>query len=288
MKHTKIIAAVIMTLMLTACTADTNTAEETTTIAETTTTAETTTMAETATEAATTTATEEETEAETETETEAESVTEAATESIAGEIVPPDADTLQKLFALRMSDDTLPNGKDFGGNASPSGTADAFYVDIDGDDTKEFCFIWHTLHGSVMYVCDYTGQAWEVVDVLDTAAQYTYLQTDEQGKQYLFAVIGIRTVEGLRSYTYKDGVEEDFELFDVSIIGGPYDDLYHEMIQSFLKEYDNLQPLYDLPHASTASFYDISFMYSEYADEDIGAAQEALEQFTNDVAALFD
>lgn len=281
MKHIKMITAGILALAMAACTADTNT--ETITVAQTTTAAETTTA-----EAESKAETEGETETETESEAETETETEAAEEAVPGEVVPPAADTLQKLFALRMSDDTLPNGKDFLGNASPSGTADAFYVDIDSDDTKEFCFIWHTAHGSVVYVCDYTEQEWKVVDVLDIATQYTYLQTDENGKQYLFVVIGIRTAEGLRSYTYKDGIEKDFELFDMSIIGGPYDDLYHEMIQSFLKEYDNLQPLYDLPHASTASFYEISFMNSEYADEDTTAAQEALEQFTNDVAALFD
>lgn len=235
----------------------------------------------------------EESEAEETTEIDVPVVEETETEasiSVTDEIIPPNADMLYEMFTLRVSDRKLDNGKDFLGIASPSGSASAFYEDIDNDNEKEFCFIWDTAHGSTMYVCEFLNGAWEPVDVLLIAPNYTYLQAAEQGTQ-LFTVVGIRAAEGLESYTY-DGTEEYFVLFDETEIEDEEDyyngDGYYRAIENALAEYDGLQPLYDLPHAQTAKFYEIAFMDDDNMNGDRESAQAALNEFADDVAAMFE
>ena len=215
-------------------------------------------------------------------------------------IVPaPDAEFLLKLCNKWLSEDTLENGKSFMLEGSPTGTVTALYTDIDCDSTAEFCFIVDTYGSSALYVCDYINEAWEVVDILTIAKQYTYLQETGDGAASLFAVVGVRSAEGLHSYVYNNGVEEAFEMFDYTAF---YDneltaaendevreDIYYKAIEDALTKYDNLTYLYDLPCVTANLVNDVRFLGSNFAPDDFDsdAVQAKLDTFTAEVAALF-
>lgn len=216
------------------------------------------------------------------------------------EIVPPDSEFLLEMFEIWCSDEVLENGKSVAIGASPSGSSEAFYTDIDGDGVKEFCFIIDSYHGSNLYVCDYADMQWKVVDVLNTANTYTYLQTNTDNTTSLFAVVGVRYVEGLDCYVYNNGVQEEFELLDKDKLYEELDqttdineqeEIYHTAINEALKEYDNLTYLYDLPHVQTTLLYSVHEFINEglrredFDEEDI---RRQLDEFTAEVAELFD
>lgn len=211
----------------------------------------------------------------------------------------PDAEFLLELCNKWLSEEVLENGKSFALSGSPVGTVTALYTDIDGDLTAEFCFIVDAYCSSALYVCDYIENAWEVTDILTIAKQYTYLQEADNGATSLLAVVGVRSVEGLNSYVYKNGVEENFEMFEYTAF---YDnelaaaendevreDLYNKAIETALAGYDNLTYLFDLPCATADLVNDTRFLGSDFVPDgfDVAALQDKLDTFTAEVATLF-
>lgn len=222
--------------------------------------------------------------------------------TIAGEqadVTAPDAAFLLKLCNMWLSDDVLENGKRLSADMSPSGTVTALYADVDGDAVKEFCFCINLYESAILYVCEWRDTAWEVVDALNIAEMYTYLQTNDDGTTSLFAVVGVRAVEGLRSYVYTGGVEEEFEMFDYTAfydadLAAASDDterekFYYEAIEAALAKYTNLTYLFDLPNVTDNLLYDVRFLGSDFVPDDFDseAVQAKLDTFTTEVAALF-
>ncbi|MCM1381110.1 MAG: hypothetical protein NC085_09670 [Muribaculaceae bacterium] len=219
-------------------------------------------------------------------------------ETDGGEAVPPDGDFLLEMFDIWWREDVLENGKSVGLWASPAGSAEVFYTDIDGDGVKEFCFIIDTLHGSNLYVCDYVDSNWKIVDAL-AIGNYTYLQTNEDGTTSLFVVRATRAVEGLDCYVYKNGVEEKFDILDEDKL---YEELYkidgmneqeeffHAEIQEALGKYDNLTNFYDLPYVYTAMLYDFRGLTDEehrMAGFDEEQTRKEFDKYVAEVAGLF-
>lgn len=216
-------------------------------------------------------------------------------------VVAPDSNFLLKMFDIWQSDVVLENGKSIayilGG--SPAGSSKATYVDVDGDGIKEFCFIIDSYHGSAMYICNYVDNDWKIVDALKITGRYTYLQMNENGTTSLFAVVGVKASEGLVCYTYKNGIEEEFELLDWEKLYeelGEITDLnerdyaYYAAIEKSLKRYDNLTYLYDLPYVQTMLLYEARGLNDEglrredFDEEDV---KRRLDEFTAEVAELF-
>lgn len=285
MKHIKIILAALLAIILTAC-GNSGTAEVTDQTTE-----GTSSVSETVSEELAATATEADTTTEKTTTTEettTEESAEAAAEEPAVDVEPPSREFLAYLFDNWGFSDL---------GASPSSDSYAFYIDIDGDSIKEFCFVIGSLHGYSISVFDYDNdnREWKHRDSLQTAYKYTYLQPDEKGASRLFTVVGVRYIEGLYSYIYENGEIKPFELkgtekiSDDSLIAEYNDDptlvndIYHDTIKEALTEYDDLTWLYDLPHAETDSFYDIYNPGIEGVERD----EAKLDEFYRAVLELF-
>lgn len=216
-------------------------------------------------------------------------------------ITAPDSDFLIKMFDIWCSDEVIENGKVlcyYGIGGSPIGSSHVFYTDIDGDGIKEFCFIVDSLHGDCMYVYNYTGNNWQIVDALDLG-HYTYLQMNEDGTTSLFVVNGTRFVEGLHCYVYNNGIEKEFELLDKEKLNKKVlqttdlyeqDEIYYATIEEALEKYDNLTNFNDLPHVDTMLLYEVrgliheNYRREDFDEEDI---RRRLDKFTAEVAELF-
>ena len=221
-------------------------------------------------------------------ETTTEESTETAAKELAVDVEPPSREFLAYLFDNWGFSDI---------GASPSSDSYAFYIDIDGDSIKEFCFVVGSLHGYSIAVFDYDNdnREWKYRDSLQTAYEYTYLQPNEKGAARLFIVDGVRYLEGLYSYIYENGEIKPFELkgteklSDDSLVAEYNDDptrvndLYHNTIKEALIEYDDLTWLYDLPHAETDGFYDIYVPDVESSKRD----EAKLDEFYQAVLELF-
>ena len=206
----------------------------------------------------------------------------------------PDAEFVTHIIAswsgVDVGADVIPeNVNYFNLGASPSGEATAFYVDVDGDMQKEFCLVTDSMHGSCMCVCEYTAeQGWTVSDSLTISKKHTYLMADENGGTYLFAAVGVRPMEGLTSYTYKNGVVDEFELVNIDNIDAYDDESYHERINEAIKAYSGLTDLYaEYSMAYTEDVYTFYWYLAELNDVSKEEYDLAAEKFMSQINMLF-
>lgn len=206
----------------------------------------------------------------------------------------PDTEFVAHIIAswsgVDIGDDVIPENVDYYGlGASPNGEAAAFYVDVDGDTQKEFCLVTDSWHGSCMCVCKYTSeQGWTVSDSLKISKKHTYLMS-ENGGTYLFAAVGVRPMEGLTSYTYKNGVVNGFELVNIDDIDAYDDESYHERINEAIKAYSGLTDLYaEYPMAYTEDVYTFYWYLAKLNDVTKEEYDLAAEKFMSQINMLFE
>lgn len=208
----------------------------------------------------------------------------------------PDIDFVTHIIASWGGDpdiesETIPENIDYYTlGASPSGEASAFYVDIDGDAQREFCLVTDSWHGSCMCVCEYIDESgWVISDSLTISKKHTYLMEDENGGTYLFAAVGVRPMEGLKSFIYKDGIVNEFELVNIDDIDG-YDDAgYHKRINEAIKDYSGLTDLYkDYPMAYTEDVYTFYWYLAGINNVTNAEYELAAEKFMDQINMLFE
>ncbi len=211
-------------------------------------------------------------------------------------IIPaPDADLVTHIIAswggsVDIAAKTIPENVNYYKlGASPNGEATAFYVDVDGDTQKEFCLVTDSWHGSCMCICEYTDeQGWIISDSLTISPKHTYLMA-EDGGTYLFAAVGVKPMEGLTSYTYKNGAVNEFELVNIDDIDVFDDESYHKRISEAIRTYSNLTNLYEeYPMAHTEDVYTFYWYLAGLNEVTKMEYDLAVEKFMSQINLLFE
>lgn len=105
----------------------------------------------------------------------------------------------------------------------------------------------------------------------------------------MFAAVGVRPMEGLTSYTYKNGVKNEFELVNIDDIDVFDDEAYHERINEAIKDYSGLTDLYkDYPMAYTEDVYTFYWYLAGINDITKTEYEFAAEKFMDQINMLFE